>query len=214
VFARFGARVTVVEAMERLLPAEEPEAGRLLATVFTREGITVRTAAHAQQVSHEGKRFTVALAGGEMLTAQRLLVATGRRADLAAVGLGAYGVGDAAGTLASNRGCGPRCCSGWLTLTSGRVASGGLPRLWLMQFRNAGLQWSPYRARSSGRGFGDVTDAPMLEAGRGPPSFRCWTATAAGLWRPRRPLALPGHLRERYNLLRSWMPSHHLRRCC
>jgi len=102
VFARFGARVTVVEAMVRLLPAEEPEAGQLLATVFTREGVTIRTAAHAEQVSHDGQRFTAALAGGEMLTAQRLLVATGRRADLAGLGLGAHGVGDTAGTLATD----------------------------------------------------------------------------------------------------------------
>jgi pyruvate/2-oxoglutarate dehydrogenase complex dihydrolipoamide dehydrogenase (E3) component len=102
VFARFGARVTVVEAMVRLLPAEEPEAGQLLATVLTREGLTVRIAAHAEQVSHDGQRFTSALAGGEMLTAQRLLVATGRRADLAGLGLRAYGVGDTAGTLATD----------------------------------------------------------------------------------------------------------------
>ena len=30
-FSRFGARVTVVEALDRLLPPEEPEAGELLA---------------------------------------------------------------------------------------------------------------------------------------------------------------------------------------
>ena len=102
VFARFGARVTVVEAMVRLLPAEEPEAGQLLATVLTREVLTVRTEAHAEQVSHDGQRFTSAFAGGEMLTAQRLLVATGRRADLAGLGLGAYGLGDTGGTLATD----------------------------------------------------------------------------------------------------------------
>ena len=102
VFARFGARVTVVQAMVRLLPAKEPEAGQLLAPVLTREGLTVRTAAHAEQVSHDGQRFIAALAGGEMLTAQRLLVATGRCADLAGLGLGAYGLGDMAGTLATD----------------------------------------------------------------------------------------------------------------
>jgi pyruvate/2-oxoglutarate dehydrogenase complex dihydrolipoamide dehydrogenase (E3) component len=43
VFARFGACVTVIEALSRLLPAAEPEAGDMLATDFAREGIEVLT---------------------------------------------------------------------------------------------------------------------------------------------------------------------------
>ncbi len=96
VFARFGARVTVAEALPRLLPAEEPEAGELLAGVFTREGITVRTGARAERVSHDGRDFTMKLAGGEALTAQRLLVATGRRTGLAALGIAAAGLDESA----------------------------------------------------------------------------------------------------------------------
>src|SRR5229473_2303283 len=96
VFARFGSRVTVVEALPRLLPAEEPEAGELLAGVFTREGITVRTGARAERVSHDGRDFTMKLAGGEALTAQRLLVATGRRTGLAALGIAAAGLDESA----------------------------------------------------------------------------------------------------------------------
>jgi pyruvate/2-oxoglutarate dehydrogenase complex dihydrolipoamide dehydrogenase (E3) component len=96
VFARFGARVTVAEALPRLLPAEEPEAGELLAGVFTAEGITVRTGAPAERVSHDGQDFTVTLAGGEALTAQRLLVAAGRRTGLAALGIAAAGLDETA----------------------------------------------------------------------------------------------------------------------
>jgi pyruvate/2-oxoglutarate dehydrogenase complex dihydrolipoamide dehydrogenase (E3) component len=91
VFARFGARVTVVEALPRLLPAEEPEASDLLAGVFTREGIAVRAGTRAERVSHDGKRFTLHLGAGT-ITAERLLAATGRRADLAALGAGAVGL--------------------------------------------------------------------------------------------------------------------------
>lgn len=91
VFARFGSQVTVVEAADRLAPVEEPEAGDLLATVFAREGIGVRVGAAASRVRHDGQRFTVTVAG-EDLTAERLLVATGRRADLAALGLEHAGV--------------------------------------------------------------------------------------------------------------------------
>jgi len=99
VFARFGARVSVVEALPRLLPLEEPEAGDLLAGVFAREGIGVRAGARAERVSHDGRQFTVNLASGETLTAQRLLIATGRRAGLAGLGLGAYGISETAGAV-------------------------------------------------------------------------------------------------------------------
>jgi RNA polymerase sigma-70 factor, ECF subfamily len=103
VFARFAARVTVVEARERLLPMDEPEAGDLLASVFTREGIAVRTAAPAERVSHDGRRFAVDLAGGETITGQRLLVAAGRRANLAALGVAAYGIDETARAIATDQ---------------------------------------------------------------------------------------------------------------
>jgi len=92
VFARFGAEVTVVEALGQLLPLEEPEAGELLASVFDREGIGVRTGVAAETVRHDGAAFTVRLAGGDEVSATRLLVATGRRVDLAAIGVGAVGI--------------------------------------------------------------------------------------------------------------------------
>jgi pyruvate/2-oxoglutarate dehydrogenase complex dihydrolipoamide dehydrogenase (E3) component len=96
VFARFGATVTVVEALGRLLPPEEPESGALLAKVFGREGIGVRTGVAAASIAHDGAEFTVTLADGGKLAAARLLVATGRRADLAAVGAGAVGIDETA----------------------------------------------------------------------------------------------------------------------
>ncbi len=92
VFARFGARVTVVEALGRLVPPEEPEAGELLAAVFRRQGIGVRTGVRASQVSHESGTFRITLSGGEVLTAAQLLVATGRRVNLAGLGAGAVGI--------------------------------------------------------------------------------------------------------------------------
>ncbi len=92
VFARFGAKVTVVEALGRLLPFDEPEASALLADVFGSEGIGVRAGAAATGVSHDGAAFRVVLAGGEALSAPSLLVATGRHADLATIGAGAAGI--------------------------------------------------------------------------------------------------------------------------
>src|SRR5215475_3955547 len=92
VFARFGSRVTVVEGADRLLPLEEPEAGDLLAEVFRREGIGVHVGKNATGVGHDGDRFAVTIDGGEELTVETLLVATGRRTDLAGIGVGAVGI--------------------------------------------------------------------------------------------------------------------------
>ncbi|MEV4443517.1 NAD(P)/FAD-dependent oxidoreductase [Streptomyces sp. NPDC049577] len=99
VYARFGTAVTVVEAMDRLLPGEEPEAGELLAEVLDAEGLALRTAARAGAVRHDGEVFTLALESGEELTAEQLLVATGRRANLFDLGLETVGLDPAARSL-------------------------------------------------------------------------------------------------------------------
>jgi len=98
VFARFGTAVTVIEALPRLVSLEEPEASELVERIFKGEGITVRTGAPADRVSHDGRRFTVRL-GSEAYTAERLLVSTGRRTDLAALGVAAVGLDPAARSI-------------------------------------------------------------------------------------------------------------------
>lgn len=92
VYARFGVAVTVVEALDRLLAVEEPESSALVRDALGRDGVTVHTAATARRVGYDGDRFTLALDGGSDLTAQALLVATGRRADLAALGVDTVGL--------------------------------------------------------------------------------------------------------------------------
>ena len=67
----------MIEGSGRLLPPEEPEAGALLAEVFGREGIEVRTGTTAQAVRHDGTAFTLALSDGTEVTGDALLVATG-----------------------------------------------------------------------------------------------------------------------------------------
>ncbi len=59
--------------------------------MFGGEGISVH-AGRPGRVSHDGDAFTVSLSGGPDVTGERLLVATGRRADLAALGAGAAGI--------------------------------------------------------------------------------------------------------------------------
>jgi pyruvate/2-oxoglutarate dehydrogenase complex dihydrolipoamide dehydrogenase (E3) component len=92
VFARFGVDVTIVESDDRLVAGEEPEASTVAESVLTREGVTIRTGAQAERVDHDGKSFTVRLNGGAEVGGERLLVATGRRADLAGLGVDSVGL--------------------------------------------------------------------------------------------------------------------------
>jgi pyruvate/2-oxoglutarate dehydrogenase complex dihydrolipoamide dehydrogenase (E3) component len=91
-YARFGVEVTVVEGADRLLPPEEPEASAALTKVFEQDGIHVHTGVQAKRVEANGAGVRVVLDDGTGIEAERLLVATGRRTDLAAVGLDNVGV--------------------------------------------------------------------------------------------------------------------------
>jgi pyruvate/2-oxoglutarate dehydrogenase complex dihydrolipoamide dehydrogenase (E3) component len=92
ILARFGVDVTIVEAGDRLLPAEEPEASAAVEAAFAAEGIDVHTGAAAQRVGSRDGSIVVTLAGGAELATERLLVATGRTVDLSGLGLEAAGL--------------------------------------------------------------------------------------------------------------------------
>ncbi|MCX4387411.1 FAD-dependent oxidoreductase [Micromonospora peucetia] len=92
VFARFGVRVTVVEALDRVLAVEEPEASEVAAAALRADGVEIHTGVQAERVSHDGRGFTLHATGGTALTAERLLVVTGRRAHLDELGLDTVGV--------------------------------------------------------------------------------------------------------------------------
>lgn len=71
--------MTLVEAADRLLPGEEPEASALVAGALTDDGVDLQLGARATRVTHEDDRFTVHLEGGRgSVHAERLLVAIGR----------------------------------------------------------------------------------------------------------------------------------------
>ena len=105
VFARFGVQVSVVEAADHLLPMEEPEAGELLKGVFEAEGMDVHVGMTARRVDRDGDGVAVELDGGTILRAERILVATGRRADPSAAGLDTVGVDPSARTAPIDERC-------------------------------------------------------------------------------------------------------------
>lgn len=105
VMLRFGVQVTVVEAADHLLPMEEPDAGEIIRGVLEAADATVHVGVSARRVDKDGDGVAVVLDGGLVLRAERLLVATGRRADPAGVGLDAVGVPADARTAPVDDGC-------------------------------------------------------------------------------------------------------------
>ncbi|MCA1587015.1 MAG: NAD(P)/FAD-dependent oxidoreductase, partial [Acidobacteria bacterium] len=91
-FNRLGSRVTVVQDIDHLLPRDDPDAGRLLQELLEEEGIEVRLSTLTQRVDRTDSEFRLHLPGGEVLAAERLLVATGRKPNVHDLGFEQLGL--------------------------------------------------------------------------------------------------------------------------
>jgi pyruvate/2-oxoglutarate dehydrogenase complex dihydrolipoamide dehydrogenase (E3) component len=85
-FARLGSRVMVIESGPRILGQEEPAASAALHPHLAADGITLLTgdpciAVKKSSAGTAGSRIVLQLKSGATITADRLLVATGRRAN-------------------------------------------------------------------------------------------------------------------------------------
>ena len=94
-YAAYGARVTVVEMQDQLLPGLDREVAEALANSFTRRGVKLatHTAYRGIEVTESGVVVTVeGEKGEEDLRADQMLLAVGRRALVADLGLEKAGV--------------------------------------------------------------------------------------------------------------------------
>ena len=89
--ARFGTKVTIVEFAPRILSVYEPDAAALVEANMTKLGIDLRLNTGAKSVAYRDGRFTVDL-GGDTVSAQELLIATGRTPNTDGFGLDTTGV--------------------------------------------------------------------------------------------------------------------------
>jgi dihydrolipoamide dehydrogenase len=92
VFKSFGADVTIVEALPRLVPAEDEFASKLLERAFRRRKIAFKTGVKFTGVKQSDSGVTVSLESGEDLEADYLLVAVGRGPNTANAGYEEAGV--------------------------------------------------------------------------------------------------------------------------
>ncbi|MEC9147932.1 MAG: dihydrolipoyl dehydrogenase [Planctomycetota bacterium] len=100
VWSRLGAEVTVLEAMDRVLPGLDEEIGRLAHRTFEKQGLKFVTGAWVESATVENGECLVKIKGQEPLTAERVLLCTGRVPNTDSIGLETVGIEtDARGTI-------------------------------------------------------------------------------------------------------------------
>lgn len=104
-YSRFGAKVTVVEAMPKLLPMMDGELTAMLRKKMEASGVTILTEAKVQSVEAApvGAKVQVEVSGKvESFEAEKVLVAVGRRTDTEALGLDKVGIAHDRGRITVN----------------------------------------------------------------------------------------------------------------
>lgn len=91
-FARLGTAVTIVEAAERLIAREEPEASTVIAAALRADGVDIRTGRQISSLAGTPGAVTARLLDGTTIKAEQLLVAVGRRPQTSGLDLQAAGV--------------------------------------------------------------------------------------------------------------------------
>ena len=176
-FSRLGSTVTVVEGLERLLPREEPESSAAVAAVFGAEGIGVqvgRKVVRVQAVDAKGA-VSVHLDDGSSISADRLLVAVGRRAATDGLGLDAAGVATERGFVVTDDHLATTASGIWavgevagkLQFTHaademGRIAAGNALSRRRRRFNTTGIPWVTFTTPEVARvGMTEAEAAPL-----------------------------------------------------
>ena len=108
VFARFGTQVTLITRRSSILSGYEPEIAETLTRILQEEGLRIVTEAQVREVQHKGEGVELTIKklddSQQTLSAEKLLIATGRRPNTQEIGLERAGVKvDQAGAVRVDR---------------------------------------------------------------------------------------------------------------
>ena len=95
VWSRLGAKVTVVEMLPQIIPQADPQVSQLLQRSLKKQGLEIllKTRLDKIETTDDGVLATLTTPKGEQqITCDKVLVATGRRAQTAGLGLEAVGL--------------------------------------------------------------------------------------------------------------------------
>ncbi|WP_230486601.1 dihydrolipoyl dehydrogenase [Nocardioides anomalus] len=105
VWRSFGAEVTIVEALPRLVPLEDEASSKALERAFRKRGIVFRTGTPFQSVKTTDDGVAVTVEGGDVIEAELLLVAVGRGPATDGLGYDEQGVSTDRGFVLTDEHC-------------------------------------------------------------------------------------------------------------
>jgi len=83
IYRTFGAEVTILEALPRIVPLEDEEISPELEKAFKKKGIRIETEAKVESVKKDAKGATVSFKDKtgktQSISAEKVLIAVGRR---------------------------------------------------------------------------------------------------------------------------------------
>ncbi len=91
-YTSLGSQVALIEGGPRVIAREEEFASKLVADALREKGVDLRLETKAAAVRAENGTVTVELEGGDSITADELLVATGRKLNTDDIGLDTVGL--------------------------------------------------------------------------------------------------------------------------
>jgi pyruvate/2-oxoglutarate dehydrogenase complex dihydrolipoamide dehydrogenase (E3) component len=92
VYSAFGTNVTLIAQSNHLLPKEEPQIGETMAEVLEVNGVVVRTRTRLLRADPSGSGALLHFDYGMPITVDRVLLATGRHANVEGIGLESLGI--------------------------------------------------------------------------------------------------------------------------
>ncbi len=105
VWRSFGAEVTIVEALPRLVAVEDEASSKALERAFRKRKIAFRTGTPFQSVKTTDDGVAVTVEGGDVIEAELLLVAVGRGAATSGLGFEEAGVAMDRGFVLADERC-------------------------------------------------------------------------------------------------------------
>ena len=103
IYRTYGAEVTIIELLPRLIPLEDEAVSKHLERAFGKQGIGIKTGATVEGISVDGGGATVSLSVGEeasTVECDRVLVAVGVAGNIDGIGLETLGVQTEGGFIA------------------------------------------------------------------------------------------------------------------